>query len=47
MFVVNVLFVDDVKLRKYNEVYLCEILFDEMGYDPGWLDQSGSFEYCD
>jgi hypothetical protein len=18
-----------------------------MGYDPGWLDQSGSFEYCD
>jgi hypothetical protein len=18
-----------------------------MGYDPGWLDQSESFEYCD
>jgi hypothetical protein len=22
-------------------------LYDEMGYDPGWLDQSESFEYCD
>jgi len=35
-----VLFVDDVMLRKHNEVLLCEILYDEMGYDPGWLDRS-------
>ena len=34
------LFVDDVRLRKHNEVLLCEILYDEMGYDPGWLDRS-------
>jgi hypothetical protein len=28
-------------LRKHNEVLLCEILYDEMWYDPGWLDRSG------
>jgi len=27
-------------LRKHNEVLLCEILYDEMRYDPGWLDQN-------
>ena len=32
--------INDVMLRKHNEVLLCEILYDEMGYDPGWLDQS-------
>jgi len=47
LYVVNVLFVDDVRLRKHNEVWLCEILYDEMGNDPGWLDRSGRFEYCD
>jgi len=36
-----VLFVDDIKLRKYNKVLLCEILYDEMGYDPWWLDRNG------
>ena len=47
LLVVNVLFVDDVRLRKHNEVWLSEILYNEMGNDPGWLDQSGRFEYCD
>jgi len=47
LFVVNVLFVDGVRLRKHNEVWLCGILYDEMGYDPGWLDRSGKFMYCD
>jgi hypothetical protein len=47
LFVVNVFFVGDVRSRKHDEVWLYEILYDEMGYDPGWLDRSGRFEYCD
>jgi hypothetical protein len=47
LFVVNILFVDDVRLRKHNEVWLCGILYDEMRYDPGWLDRSGKFVYYD
>jgi hypothetical protein len=30
LFVVNVLFVDDIRLRKHREEWLCEILYDEM-----------------
>jgi hypothetical protein len=35
VFVANVLFIDDVRMKKHNEVWLYEILYDEMGYDPG------------
>jgi len=33
LFIVNVLFIDYVRLRKHNEVWLCEILYDKMRYD--------------